>query len=246
MQHDDGVLLHGGHAGDQVVLAVGQAHMPPVRGGSLVKAVGQAGKNDGDVRGFGGGHGPQELRLVALVAVRGEALDIDGRCGRSGSRRRWRLWPSCSRGDDRRLNSAGGRRTRRCRLPSAPCAAAAHPDCAAARRSASPARRPAAVRGAVTVHGGRLGRCGRKRTYNVQNAGHGLLKRRLIQCAGLHGIDDFAVVPPPDRGIPVQPAATSGPGLHRARSAMHRSRQSPTRPQRVGQQRPCSRSAGRR
>ena len=42
--------------------------MPPVRGGQL-GAFGQTGKDDRGVRSFGGGHGTQEFRLVALVAV---------------------------------------------------------------------------------------------------------------------------------------------------------------------------------
>jgi hypothetical protein len=49
--------------------------VPPVRGGQL-GAFGQTGKDDRGVRSFGGDHGTQKLRLVALVAVRGEALDI--------------------------------------------------------------------------------------------------------------------------------------------------------------------------
>ena len=75
VQHDHGVFLHGGHAGNQVVLAVGQAHMAAVRALAL-KAVGQARKNHGHIGGFGGGHGPQKLSFVPLVAVCGEALDI--------------------------------------------------------------------------------------------------------------------------------------------------------------------------
>ncbi len=91
VQHDHGVFLYGGHAGNQVVLAVGQAHMAAVRGGQL-GAFGRTGKDDRGVRSFGGGgHGTQELRLVALVAVRGEALRYIGSCGHAGPQRRWHL-----------------------------------------------------------------------------------------------------------------------------------------------------------
>ena len=75
MQHDHGVLLHGGHPGDQIVLAVGQAHVAAVAALAL-KAVGQARKDDRYISGLGGGDRPQELLLVPLVAVGGEALDI--------------------------------------------------------------------------------------------------------------------------------------------------------------------------
>ena len=75
MQHDHGVLLHGGHPGDQVVLAVGQAHVAAVAALAL-KAVRQARKDDRHIGSLGGGDGPQELGLVPLVAVGGEALDI--------------------------------------------------------------------------------------------------------------------------------------------------------------------------
>ena len=40
-----------------------------------LKAVGQARKNHGHIGGFGGGHGPQKLSLVPLVAVCGLAMD---------------------------------------------------------------------------------------------------------------------------------------------------------------------------
>ena len=41
-----------------------------------LKAVGQARKNHGHIGVLGGGHRPQELLLIALVAVGGEALHI--------------------------------------------------------------------------------------------------------------------------------------------------------------------------
>ena len=165
VQHHDGVLLHGGHAGDQVVLAFGQAHVPPVRGGQL-GAFGQTGKDDRGVRSFGGGHGTQELRLVALVTVRGEALDImdlavmqdrsvDGTCD---------LRRTGMTGGIARVVGEGADVGYLLPLVQRQCAQIAQEHTALLGQLDS----QTAVCGAVTVRGGRLGRCGQKGAYNVR------------------------------------------------------------------------------
>ena len=163
MQHHDGVLLHGGHAGDQVVLAFGQAHVPPIRGGQL-GAFGQTGKDDRGVRSFGGDHGTQELRLVALVAVRGEALDImdlaamqdrsvDGTCD---------LRRAGMTGGIARVGGESADVGYLLPLVQRQCAQIAQEHTALLGQLDS----QTAVCGAV--RGGRLGRCGQKSAYNVR------------------------------------------------------------------------------
>ena len=75
VQYHHGVFLHGGHAGDQVVLAVRQAHMAAV-GALALKKFRQSGKDHGYVGALGRRHRAQEFRLVPLVAVGGESRYI--------------------------------------------------------------------------------------------------------------------------------------------------------------------------
>ena len=134
-----------------------------VRGGQL-GTFGQTGKDDRGVRSFGGGHGTQELRLVALVAVRGEALDImdlaamqdrsvDGTCD---------LRRAGMTGGIARVGGESADVGYLLPLVQRQCAQIAQEHTALLGQLDS----QTAVCGAV--RGGRLGRCGQKSAYNVR------------------------------------------------------------------------------
>ena len=118
------------------------------------------------IGGFGGGHGPQKLSLVPLVAVCGEALDIaDAAVVHDGG---------VHRADGRRVHMAGsaaliarmvGKRAdvgHLLPLVQRQCAQIAQEHTALLGQLDS----QTAVCGAV--RGGRLGRCGQKSAYNVR------------------------------------------------------------------------------
>ena len=193
MQHDDGVFLHGGHAGDQVVLAVGQAHVLAVVALAL-KAVGQARKDDGHVGGLGGFDGPEELGLLALVAVGRVALDIfDGAAARAGRVERAVDAPGIDMAGPAALVARRGRK-----------AADVHdllPGGKGQRAAVLQKHRALGGhggRGIVVARkvelGGRFGGEVGPAQHNVEQAGDRLVKHRLGQRAVLDGGDDLLVV----------------------------------------------------